>query len=171
MTYVPKAGDIGLTQIKGGVGRGIRFAQWLNGDGFSDFEHAFVFVGTVSGCGTQCIVEAEPGGARVASLGQYDAKRLLWLKCPPQYGEAVAAAALGYVGTPYSFAVYGANALHRFHIPIPHLKTYIASSKHLICSQLCDQAAMDGGWHLFDDDRWPGFVIPADLRRLAKEQP
>lgn len=170
MTYTPQPGWIGLTQIKGGVGRGIRFAQYLNGDGFGDYEHAFVFVGTVSGCGTQCIVEAEPGGARVASLGQYDAKRLLWLRAPEAYGEAVAAAALGYVGVKYSFADYGAIALHRFHIPTPHLKAYIKRSKSMICSQLADAAAEEGGWHLFQDHRWSGDVTPGDLRRLVKEQ-
>lgn len=164
MTYAPQPGDIGLTQISGYVGVGIRFAQWFNGDGFADYEHAFVYTGDDK------IVEAEPGGALHSPLSRYAANDVVWLRCPPESGKAVATAALGLIGVPYSFADYTALALHRFHIPTPHLKKFIESSGHLICSQLCDRAASRGGWHLFSDGRWSGDVTPGDLYRLYVAQ-
>ncbi len=43
---------------------------------------------------------------------------------------------------------------------------YVASSKHMICSQLVDFVYMQSGIHLFNDGRWPGYVTPADLASL-----
>lgn len=160
----PLPGDIGCTQITGDVGALIRLGQWLNGDGFANYEHAFVYVGD------NRIVEAEPGGARRASLAEYDARTIVWLRCPDQYRTAVAAAAISLIGTRYSAADYAALALHRFHIPVPGLRRYVQASGRLICSQLADHAAELGGWTLFDDGRWPGYVTPADLAELALSQ-
>jgi hypothetical protein len=157
-------GDIGCTQITGDVGLLIRLGQWLNGDGFADYEHAFVYVGD------NRIVEAEPGGARPASLTEYAPRTVVWLHCPEQYRATVTAAAISLIGTPYSAADYFALALHRCHIPAPGLRRYIQSSGHLICSTLADRAAQLGGWTLFDDGRWCGDVTPADLARLALSQ-
>lgn len=164
MTYAPQQGDIGLVRIHGAVGAGIRFAQWLNGDGFADFEHAFVYVG-----GGQ-LVEAEPGGARLAALAEYASERVVWLRAPLSCGPAVAEAARQLTGVPYSFLDYEAIALHHFHIWAPGLKRYIGSTGHMICSQLADEAARRGGWKIFDDGRWPGYVTPGDLYREALKQ-
>lgn len=155
-------GDIGLVRIHGGVGLGIRLGQWLLGDGFQDFEHAFMQVNDVH------LIEAEPGGARVAGLDEYAGERIVWLPCPDQYRPGVVAAALELVGTPYSFLDYLSLALRRFHVPAPHLRAYIQSSGHMICSQLADRAAALGGWHLWDDRRWEGDVTPGDLYQLAE---
>lgn len=163
--YAPQSGDIGLTQIHGKVGLGIRLGQWLIGEGFADYEHAFVYVGGGR------IVEAEPGGARQSLLDRYDSDTVEWLRCPAGLRAAMATAALGYLGTPYSFLDYAAIALHRVRIPAPGLKRYIASTGHQICSQLADQAAADADWRLFADGRWPGYVTPASLRRLVEQQP
>jgi len=170
LTYIPQPGDIGLTQIKGSVGFGIRLGQWMNGDGFADYEHAFVHVGRPHGEAWDMIVEAEPGGARLVALDEYDLSRVRWLKCPDQCRADVAAAALGFIGVPYSFLDYGYLAVRRFHIPAPHLKALIRTSKHQICSQLSDAAANLGRWHLFSDNRWEGDVTPGDLNRLWLEQ-
>jgi hypothetical protein len=158
--YTPSPGDIGLTQIQGGIGVGIRAAQWLGGDGFANFEHAFTYTGN------GWIVEAEPGGARKAALAEYATSMVAWLHCPVQYGAAVAAAAGSYLGVPYSFLDYAAIAAHRLHLPTPGLHAYIADTGHMICSQLADRAAADGGWHLFADGRWSGYVTPGDLYHL-----
>lgn len=160
MNSEPGLGYIGLTAISGGVGRAIRFGQWMNGDGWSDYQHAFVHVGNGK------IVEAEPGGAIESYVSRYAEETVRWLRCPEVLGPGVADAARSLLGTPYSFLDYGAIALHRLHVPAPHLKAYVQSSRHLICSQLCDEAAMLGGWHLFRDRRWPGFVTPGSLYRL-----
>lgn len=163
--YSPQPGDIGVCRIPGRVGLAIRAGQWLVGDGFANYEHAFVLTGAGR------IVEAEVGGALDSPLDRYDAATVLWLRCPTALGPAVAAAALGYLGVPYSFLDYAAIGAHRFRLPAPGLRAYVGSTRHLICSQLADQAAADGGWHLFDDGRWPGYVTPGALRRLAAEQP
>lgn len=162
--YDPQPGDIGVTQIEGDVGRLIRFGQWLNGDGFADYEHAFVYLGNGQ------IAEAEPGGARIAELTEYNRRNVAWLRCPPEHREAVAAAARSLIGTPYSFLDYLAFALHRFHVPAPGLRRYIASRKHLLCSAYADYAAELGGWTLFDDGRWWGYVDPAAIWELIREQ-
>lgn len=172
--YEPQPGDIGLTQIRGAVGLGIRIGQWLNGDGFANYEHAFVVSEVVpTGDGKPplvFIVEAEPGGAHEAPLTEYDANAVAWLRCPEQYRSAVAAAARDQIGTPYSFLDYLAIALHRFHIPMPGLRAYIASGKHAQCATLADRIAALGGWHLYDDGRWEGYVTPEDLWHLVQKQ-
>jgi hypothetical protein len=163
-TYTPMPGDIGLTQISGSVGKAIRVGQWLDGDGYADYEHAFVYTGAGR------IVEAEPGGALDSLLSRYDPARIAWLRCPARNRVAVAEAAKAYVGVPYSFLDYAAVGMHRLHIPAPGLRSYIESTGHLICSQLVDRAAMDGGWHLFTDSRWCGYVTPGDLWGLYHRQ-
>lgn len=167
MTYAPQPGDIGLTVISG-WGRLIRLGQWLNGDGFADFEHAFV-VTEVDDRGDAHIVEAMPGGAQHVR-NWHPADRTVYLRCPEEHREAVAAAARGFVGVPYSVADYFALAAHRLHIPTPHLKRFVTQQHSMICSQLADAAAMEGGWHLFSDGRWPGYVTPGDLYALYQKQ-
>jgi hypothetical protein len=151
-------GDIGLVSIAGNVGRLIRLGQWLLGDGYRNYEHSFVAVDADN------IVEAETGGAVLVPL-HYDA--VLWLRCPPEYGLAVACAARRMVGTPYSFADYFALAAVRLHLPSKRLRRYVTDSGHEICSQLADAAASRGGWHLFTDGRLPQAVTPGDLTALA----
>jgi hypothetical protein len=166
MTYKPKPGDVGITTISGWGGRTVRILQWLNGDGIKRYAHAYV-VTSVDDDGTEWIVEAMPGGARHVKNWHTDA---VYLRCPDQYRSAVAAAALSLEGVPYAWSDYAAMALHRFHIPTPHLKRFIDTSSHMICSQLADRAAELGGWHIFKDHRWHGDVTPGDLTRAYEEQ-
>lgn len=156
-------GTIGLVPIAGTGGRLIRFGQFLNGDGFEDFEHAFVWLGNGE------VIEAEPGGARITAMryrGVYWCEgiaRLLPFKAD------VAHAAEGLKGVPYSWLDYGALFTHRLHIPVPGLKAYIAETGHMICSQLCDELCLRLGTHVFDDGRWPGYVTPGALYRRDLE--
>ncbi|WP_051055272.1 MULTISPECIES: hypothetical protein [Kitasatospora] len=149
----------------GSSGRLIRIGQFLNGDGFADYEHAFVCVGDGQ------LVEAQPGGAVLRPLSEYDGRPALWstgrIPLTDEQRAAVAAAARSCLGTPYSFADYLALAAVRLHLPggAP-LRRFVASTKHMICSQLVDQCYQDAGVHLFTDHRWPGYVTPADLARL-----
>lgn len=171
MTYQPKPGDIGLVPMTGAVGWMIKAGQWLAADGWTKYQHAFVIVGEgVQGLPGMRLVEAMPGGALNSSLSRYDADKIVWLRCPPAYREAVASEALRFVGVKYSAADYGALSLHRFHIPAPHLEAFIKDRKTMICSQLADAAAGIGGWHIFDDERWPGYVTPNDLGKAARLQ-
>lgn len=161
-------GDTVLVQIEGAVGRAIEFGQWLNGDGFTVFEHAAMYLGG------GMVVEAEPGGAREVPLSEYDGRAQFWstghMALTGQQRGAVVAAALKYAAArvPYSFLDYDALAVHRLRIPVPGLRRYIADTGHMICSQLVDQCYADAGVHLFKDGRWPGYVTPGDLLNLFK---
>lgn len=150
---------IGLVPIGGAGGRLIRIGQALNGDGFSDFEHAFVALpGNMA-------IEAEPGGARIVPLGY---QGIHW--CEGLYGLLDASAqalvpvkAQQLEGIPYSWLDYGALFTRRLRIPVPGLREYIAASGHLICSQLCDELYLRLGAHIFQDGRWPGYCTPGSL--------
>lgn len=167
--YTPKPGDIGLTTIDGWGGRGIKTAQRLMGCSWKAKQHAYVYVGETEDWGPDAIVEAMPEGARVIR-NWHNPANTVYLRCPDEFRDEVAAAALALRGTPYSWLDYEAIALHHLHVPASWLKSYIESTKHEICSQLSDHAALLGGWHLFDDGRWPGYVPPCDLWRLYRKQ-
>jgi uncharacterized protein YycO len=158
----PLPGDFELTHISGSVGIGIRIGQFLNGDGFKDFEHARLYLGD-----GKCI-EAEPGGARVADVRLYDSVSHRWSTGIIQLTDAerakIVAAGYSYVGVPYSFADYFALAADRLHIPAPHLDTYVKSTGHMICSQLVARCYFDAGHPLFAG--WTGDVTPGDLTNL-----
>lgn len=164
--YVPKPGDIGLTTISDWGGRGIKAAQALMGCSLKAMQHAYT-VTSIEDDGTTMIVEAMPGGA---DHGPNWHPNSVFLRCPDEYRPFVAQAAINMTGVPYSWLDYEAIALHHMHVPAPWLKTYISSTGHQICSQLSDEAALRGGWHLFDDNRWPGYVPPCDLWKLWKQQ-
>jgi hypothetical protein len=163
----PVPGDVGLTRIRGPIGKFIEVGQWINGNGFKDYEHAFLVLPD------EQLIEAEPGGARIAPLAQYEQCKVVYA-CPAtltdDQREVICAAAHRYVGVPYSFADYLAIAVHRFHIRVPRLRRYVATSRHMICSQLVDRIYLDAGVRLFTDNRWPGYVTPLALYELlAKE--
>lgn len=157
---------IGLTQISGNVGKGIKIGQWLNGEGFSRWEHAFVLLPG------NLILEAEPGGAVIRPLHYRDAN-VYW--CGGIYATSptvrnaspiiLAETANPLEGIGYSFLDYAALSAHRLHIPAPHLRAYISSTGHEICSQMADEFYLRLGAHIFDDGRWAGDVTPAGLYR------
>lgn len=169
--FVPQPGMIGLTQISGNVGKMIELGQLLNGEGFENWEHAFVLLP-----GNQ-ILEAEPGGALVRELHYDD---VYW--CTNIYklipAGLIALRTFDTIlnntveelkGIPYSFLDYAALAAHRLHVPAPHLRKYIQTSHHEICSQLADDFYWRLGVQIFTDGRWPGDVTPASLFRRDLE--
>jgi hypothetical protein len=162
---VPQPGDFAVVSAGGTPGRLVQAGEWLNGAGpFDIYQHAFIFTG---GAADLAVVQAEPTGAAYAALTPH--ARTLWstgkIPLTDWQRDRIVEAAVGYVGTPYSALDYLAIALHHWHLPIPHLKAYISSTHHQICSQLVDQCYQDAGVHLFADGRWPGYVTPADLAR------
>jgi uncharacterized protein YycO len=165
----PRPGDFGIVPMRRPVGMLIRIGQWITRDSFADYEHAFVYVND------GMIVEAMPGGAIISRASNYSSTRTLTYRCPDDKSAAIVIAAMGLLGTPYSFADYLALAAVRFRLPFGGLlRQYVASSKHMICSQLVDEAYLRAGVHLFDDGRLPGDVTPVDLYilimvRKAKE--
>jgi uncharacterized protein YycO len=171
-TAEPQPGDIFVTTIHGDVGWAIgtaerlmeRIQRWKQ-QVDTVWRHAGVYVGDGK------IVEARPGGADLADLSRYDGQPILWLHCPDASRRAVATAARSYIGTPYSYADYLEISAHTLHVPAPGLRQLIQSDRHMICSQLATAAADKGGWHVFDDGRWPGFATPVDLARVASAWP
>lgn len=166
MSNVPgqvRPGDWFCVDTRNVLGRLIIFGEWLNGDGFRDYDHAAL----VTAVNPLRIVEARPSGAAEVAY-HYEGCKTLWssgLVEPPDR-DAVVAGARRFIGTPYSFLDYLALALHRLHIPAPGLLAFIASRRHMICTQLVDRSELDGGLHLFADGRWPGYVTPAALADL-----
>ena len=112
----PLPGDFAVARMDGHAARLIRIGQWLNGDGFADYEHAFVYVGDGH------LVEAQPGGAELRPLSAYNNRHVLWstgrYDLTDQQRSDITAAAHRYIGTPYSVADYFALAAHRFRLPI-----------------------------------------------------
>jgi len=170
MTYQPKPGDIGLTTIDGWGGKGIQLAQKLMGCPWNAKQHAFGVV-EVKDNGEVWIVEAMPEGARLIA-NWHKPENTVYLRCPDQYRVMMVAHLLQRADKkiPYSWLDYQAIALHHLHIPAPWLKSYIESSGHQICSQLVDWCADQAGWHLFQDQRWEGYVPPCDLWRLYRQE-
>lgn len=159
-------GDFGLVPIPGIGGLLVRIGQWLNGDGFTQYEHAFVYVGDNQ------IVEAGPSGSHLSSLDEYPYKSIAWYSAPEARGRDIANVARGLIRIPYSWADYLALAAVRFRLPFSTkiLRKYVADSGHMICSQLVDEAYQRAGVQLFDDGRLPGDVTPGDLYRLIVAQ-
>ena len=158
----PDVGDFAVCSSGGDAGKAIAFGEWLCGDQFTQYQHAFIYAGD----GT--IIEAAPDGCVERARTGHAVE--LWstgiIELTDAERRTIVAYARTYIGAGYSWADYAAIAAHRLHIPFPHLKAYIASTGHQICSQLVDQSYMDAGVHLFRDGRWPGMVTPADLAGL-----
>lgn len=159
---MPEPGDWAVCDAGGAVGKAIQLGEWLNGNGFTDWEHAFVYVGGGK------VLQAEPDGSKIVPLKPR--AHILWssgtIPLTPLQRSLVPGVAAQLTGVPYSFLDYGALAAHRLHIPVPGLRDYIDDSHHQICSQLVDDFMLRLGVHLFADGRWPGFVVPADLAGL-----
>jgi uncharacterized protein YycO len=158
-------GDFFVTSITGEVGRLISLGEWLCGARLGPWDHAGIYLGD------GMLVEAEPGGARVGNIAEYEGRPLAWstghIPLTDEQRTAIVSAARRSVGVPYSFADYAAIAAHRLHLPGgPWLRRYVASSKHMICSQTVDAACQAAGVQLYDDGRWNGYVTPADLATL-----
>jgi uncharacterized protein YycO len=167
----PLPGDFGLVPINGAAGTLIRIGQWLDGKGFKRWEHAFVVTAaeTTARPGYVEAIAAFPGGAARA---QYPVDGPLYssghIPLTDEQRSQIVYWATFYLGTPYSFADYAAIAAHRLRLPVPGLRAYIGDTGHMICSQLVDRCYLDAGVHLFDDQRWAGYVTPADLAELIE---
>jgi uncharacterized protein YycO len=155
----PLCGDFALTRIHGITGAFISAGQHLVGDG-APVQHAFVYVGN------GYIVQAMPGGAEMIRL-EDASEPYIWSTGRIPLTEVqrmfISEYAIGLVGTPYSFLDYSSIALAHYRIRPRWVRDFVASTDHLICSQLVDEAYLRAGVHLFDDGRLPGDVTPGDL--------
>lgn len=156
--HVMKNGDYGLTNIDGLLGLAIGFGQVIIKDG-SRYEHAFVYLGSNK------ILEAKPFGARIADVSEYKDREVVYsnLDLTDQQRDAIVKNALMLVGTLYSFLDYLALGLARWGVKPKWLTKFMASKKHMICSQLVDECYRRAGIELFNDGRLPQDVTPGDL--------
>jgi hypothetical protein len=176
MTVLP--GDFCCIPIHGPVGTLVSVGEWLDGTGFSHYDHAEIYVGNPDKNG--------PYGYTISAY--FEGAHPVPCPCPPeempgalwssgkieltdQQRKSIVWWAYHMVGTDYSGLDYLALAAHRFHLPIPFLKWYIGRTKHMICSQYVDFCYDAAGVHLFEDKRWPGYVTPADLAELIGYKP
>jgi hypothetical protein len=160
----PRPGDFAVVDTGTRAPALIRLARALSRGGFTMFDHA-VICSRVLRDGTVYIVEAMPGGAK-ETVWHYDDHDHLWSTGLVQTSREAGKAALAYVGRPYSWLDYAAIAAHASHLRTPGVRRFIASSRHLIGSQLVDRAEHAAGVHLFTDRRWRGYVRPSDLADL-----
>lgn len=168
LTYKPQPGDIGLAKIHGLTGAFVAFGQLLIGDA-SRYTHAFIVIDD------ERVAEAEPGGARYGSLQKYIAEGAVFsshVQLTPEQRAMIVATAEGLIeaGTPYSFLDYVALALHRIHIRPKFIEDYVASSGHMICSQMADFCWQQASVHLFSDCRLPQDVSPGDIANALIEE-
>jgi hypothetical protein len=160
----PRPGDFAVVDTVTRASRLIQLGKVLSHRGFSMFDHA-VICSRVRRDGTVYIVEAMPGGAK-ETVWHYDDHDHLWSTGIVKTSTKAGKAALAYVDTPFSWLDYASIAAHASHLWAPGLRHYVASSRHLVASQLVDRAERDAGLHLFADRRWPGYVRPSDLAEL-----
>jgi hypothetical protein len=179
-----RPGDIIFPSIHGYAGALVGAGQFILGDATPrEWKVRHVAMVTAAATATltmPAIVQAMPGGAEQVPLtGESFVEGFPILR--PDYVSAtirasrVAEAARRYIGVPYSFADYAAIAGRHLLALKPTQRTpfddYVASTKHMICSQLVDQALTDAGYHLFDDGRLPQDVTPAALYRKLLTMP
>lgn len=177
----PAPGDFCCVPISGRVGWGIQLGQWLDGDKWQPYDHAEIFVGQADAAGPYgYTVSAYPDNGKADRTGRRALPcapaRLpgsLWSSGIITLTDAERAAIVGWAmehqDVGYSVLDYAALAAHGVHLDLPWLQSFIASTKHLICSQFVDTGYDSAGVHLFSDNRWPGFVKPGDLAMLLQE--
>lgn len=188
MVTLAQPGDFTCVPVRGEGGTLIRIGELLNGDKFTAYQHAELFVGRTLPAATVrqstepgmvstqfgWMLGAYPGGARLTELKSAPEALdgALWstgaFELTAAQRDLIVATALSKIGTPYSWLDYWALAGHRFHLDTAALQRYIAADAHMICSQLVDWVYMTAGIQLFSDERWPGYVTPADLASLIE---
>lgn len=157
MARTPNAGDIGLTRIHGFTGFWISLGQLLNGDA-SRYTHAFVVLDD------DTLIEAQPGGAVIRPLSEYDGEDVLYSKfdLTDEQRATIVATARSLEGTPYSFLDYLFLALYRIRIRVPWITRRVESNKHMICSQLAEYCYEEAGWDIIPGTM-PNYVTPGKL--------
>lgn len=163
--YIPKPGDIVLTEIGGTMGATISFLQDIVALAPSIYQHAAVVLDKNE------VIGAQPAGARIDPIGTIlDNKHVAILPVPEWAQDrraGIVSTARGFEGVPYGFLDYAGFGLSRLHIRPKWLQDFIASDKTMICSALADRAWMLNGIHLFDDGRLLGAVSPGHLATVG----
>lgn len=164
----PKPGDFALVRKRDRIGLLLWLAQFADGSEPEDdqYHHVIMYIGDNE------IVEAEPGGARKASLDEYNPSDLEWstglIDLTPAQRSTICAYAESFVGTPYGWKVYLALAAFRFHIRPSWVINTLSSNSEMICSQLADECYRMAGYRMFPKDL-PGSTTPAKLAMFLRQ--
>jgi hypothetical protein len=188
-----RPGDFAAVPMRGAPGFGVALGELADGArGWTGYRHVLGYAGyhrripaawdprwIASPAGTRSaaghyVFEAMPGGARFRLLdGRPEAiPGALWsagrIKVSDTQRSLICAQMPVLQGTPYSAADYFALAAHRLRLARTsgRIQRYVASTGHMICSQLWDAMYAQAGVELFTDKRWPGYVDPYDMACL-----
>jgi hypothetical protein len=160
LLYLPKPGDIGLTGSKSLTGRVVKAAQALIDD------HSFVthtFIVLYDGW----IIEAQPGGAAFDRLEKYPDAMFSRFNLTEDQRQDIVVEAIKMHGTPYSFLDYLALGLTHWRICPKFVRDRVASSGHMICSQLCVEAYNRAGLTIPGNGNQPMDITPVRLANLV----
>lgn len=151
-------GDFATVATPGIAGRLIRLVTR------SRVNHAMVYIGYGH------VLEADPHGAQLSPVANYNGLDLHWSALPLTDVERakIVTAALAHEGAPYSWvddACIGVARIFGVHVP-EWVRKRLAGTDHLQCSQLVDVSYSEAGIDLFTDSRLPGDVAPGDLDAL-----
>lgn len=157
---MPNPGDFCLVATPGVIAWLIRAVTR------STVNHAFILTDPGE------IIEADPSGAQVVPLSNYDGMPQTWslMDLTDAQRAAIAGHALDHEGDPYSWlddVCIGLSHLFGWHVPAA-VRRRLARSDRLQCAQLVDVAYLEAGIHLFSDGRIPGDVAPSDLLGLIQ---
>ena len=150
-----RPGDFAVVATRSRIGWLIRLVTR------SPYNHAFVYLGGGR------IVEAESPGAVISPLVDYDGRPVLWsnLTLTDTQRAAIVTQARAVVGIPYSWvddACIALTAIFGVHVP-RWVRRRLASTRHLMCSQLVDVCYQAAGIDLVPSKPLPGDVSPGDL--------
>lgn len=163
---MPRPGDYGVLSARPvGVSRLVPAAIRLVTR--SRWNHAYVVVHG------GYVVEATPRGARLAPMAEYTGCEVAYNDEEPKtvvQRDAIVAAAMDLVGTPYNFVDILALGLAGLGQRSKWLRERVHNCHGMICSQLVDEAYLRAGVHLYDDGRLPGDVTPGDLADRITER-
>jgi hypothetical protein len=160
-----RPGDIQLCRVAFPGGTIIRILQWLNKDGFADFEHARVYLGD------GLFAEAMPKGAIIAAH-DLDEPGCDWdsglypLTDAQRAGTVAAARSYVAAGIGYNWLDYGSLVLKRLHIRPAFVLRRVRSLTSMICSQFACRCRFDGGAPFWDE--WTGDCTPGDIEQLIE---
>ena len=155
-----RVGQVMLISTSGKIGRLVQIMDR------SHWNHMTVAINEL-----EC-VSAEPGGARIRLISEYDNDEVAWSDFPltDVQRDNITMWAFNHLGVDYDYLGFVAIAITKILGPFAPrwLLRYIATRDRLICSYLCDLALQAGGIHLFNDHRPRGAVTPGSFGKKYK---
>lgn len=155
-----RVGQVMLISTSGKIGRLVQFMD------DSHYNHMTVAINEF-----EC-VSAEPGGARIRLISEYDNDVVAWsqFELTTEQRDRIVMWSFEHLDTPYDYLGFVAIAITKLLGPFAPrwLLRYIATRDRLVCSYLVDLALQAGGIHLFNDHRPRGAVTPGSFGKKFK---